>query len=260
MSKKVYSLNAKQGDPRFLQAAEGNYWFWQRGYEVVGFERQQIDAGDLDSDLLGDSENTIVYGSVLAVRDALARVGRPVPLNIDLPSSLERFVGRSVTETSMGEVRHWEKSQTGELPVHVKPRDRHKLFTGKVIAGYRDLISLSGVPDDEPVIAQEVVDFVSEWRATILRGRVLNVAHYKGDPIAFPDADLMQEAIGALSAAPIGFGMDWAVTSDGRSLLIEVNDGFALGNYGVRGHQYTAPIECRWRQLMGLDDNGVGLA
>ena len=52
--------------------------------------------------------------------------------------------------------------------------------------------------------------------------------------------------------------MDWGVTVDGRTLLVEVNDGYALGNYGVRGHQYTAVIECRWRELMGLDDSGVG--
>ena len=52
--------------------------------------------------------------------------------------------------------------------------------------------------------------------------------------------------------------MDWAVTRDGRTILVEVNDGFALGNDGVPGHQYTALIEARWRQLMGLEDNGVG--
>lgn len=52
--------------------------------------------------------------------------------------------------------------------------------------------------------------------------------------------------------------MDWGVTEDGRTLLVEVNDGFALGNYGVRLFEYTAMIEARWRQLMGLSDNGVG--
>ena len=59
--------------------------------------------------------------------------------------------------------------------------------------------------------------------------------------------------------------MDWGVTDTGQTLLVEVNDGFALGNYGfalgnygTKGYHYTAMIECRWRELMGLSDNGVG--
>ena len=130
MSRRVYSLNANQGDPRFLQALQGNYWFWQRGYEIVGFERERLLAGDFDFDLIDDIENTIVYGSVAVIRDAISRAGRPDPPNLDFPPQLVCFLGRKVTETSMGEVRRWEKLNSDRLPVHLKPRDRHKLFAG----------------------------------------------------------------------------------------------------------------------------------
>jgi len=257
---KVYSLTAKQGDPRFLQAAQGDYWFWQRGYDVVPFQREQLQAGDLDFDLTQNIESTIVYASVSVVREAVNRAGRPDPPNIDFPTELESFVGRSISESTMGEVRRWEAEEPQRLPVHVKPRDRHKLFTGAVVNKFRDFIPLSGVPAEEPVIVQEVVEFASEWRASVLRGQILNVAHYKGDPMAFPDTNVVATALLAFKSAPIAYGIDWAVTTDGRTILIEVNDGFALGNYGVRGHQYTALIESRWRELMGLEDNGVGLS
>ena len=62
----------------------------------------------------------------------------------------------------------------------------------------------------------------------------------------------------AFASAPIGYGADWAVAADGRTVLVEVNDGFSLGNYGVPGHLYTALLQCRWRQLNGLPDDGVG--
>ena len=88
---------------------------------------------------------------------------------------------------------------------------------------------------------------------------VLNVAHYKGDALSFPKAEVIREAVKSFTTAPIGYGMDWGVTADGRTILIEINDGYALGNYGVRGQHYTALIECRWRELMGLGDNGVGI-
>ena len=142
MVKRVYSQSAKQGDPRFLQAKQGNYWFWQRGYDVVEFERAQLDAGELDNDLLSNTDDTIVYGSVAVVRDAITRAGRPDPPNLDFPASLDRFIGRSVSETTMGEVRRWER-ENERLPVHIKPRDRHKLFAGKTVSAFRDFISLS---------------------------------------------------------------------------------------------------------------------
>ena len=76
----------------------------------------------------------------------------------------------------------------------------------------------------------------------------------------FPNAQTMQLALEKFSDCPIGCGMDWGITSSGETLLVEVNDGFSLGNYGVRGYEYTALIEARWRELMGLPDNGVGEA
>lgn len=257
---KVYSLKTKKGAPRHLQALQGNYWFWLRGYEIVSFEHQQLTDGELDHDLISDPEHTLVYASVAVVREALIRAGRPAPPNIDFPQELIAFIGRRIAETTMSEVRQWEKSNPDRLPVHVKPRDHQKLFTGKVVGAFRDLISLSYVRDDEPVIVQEVVDFASEWRASVLRGQIVNVSHYKGAPLLFPDIATMTSAIGHFSSAPIAYAVDWGVTQDGRTVLVEVNDGFALGNYGVPGSLYTALIECRWRQLMGLSDNGVGLS
>ncbi len=256
---KVYSLKAKQGEPRYLAMVQANHWFWQRGYQVEPFDREQLEAGELDTDLLEDIENTIVYGSVAIVRDAVRRANRPAPPNLDFPVELKPFLGRQISETTMREVRRWEHFQPERLPVHIKPRDHHKLFNGKVVSAYRDLIGLASVPSEEPLIVQEIVQFVSEWRASILRGRVLNIAHYKGQAMRFPNPAVILEAIEHFTQAPIGYAMDWGVTSDGRTLLVEVNDGFALGNYGVPGYLYTALIECRWRELMGLDDSGVGL-
>ena len=255
---KVFTLTAARGEPRYCQAQQVDYWFWERGYDVVPFTREELQQGRLDEDLLHNPERTIVYGAVGIVRMALVRAGRPQPPNIDFPASLTGYVGRRIVDTKMGQIHAWQNADDGQLPVHVKPRDRHKLFKGVVVSRFADLIPLSGVPDDEPVIAQEVVEFVSEWRATVLRDRIVNVANYKGDPVTVPEAIVVRRALQDYVDRPIACGMDWGVTVDGRTLLVEVNDGYALGNYGVRGHQYTAVIECRWRELMGLDDSGVG--
>lgn len=254
----VLSLSSKPGEPRYCQSLQVNYWFWERGYEVMQFTRDELLSGKLDRYLLEEHEETIVYGSVAIVREALQRANRPAPPNIDFPAELQGFLGRKISECSMGSVRELVRSHSDLLPVHVKPRDRQKLFKGRVVHAFADLIESSGVPDDEPVITQEVVNFVSEWRATVLRGVVVNISNYKGDPICFPNREIVTQAVAKYHSQPIGFGIDWGVTDSGQTLLVEVNDGFALGNYGTKGYLYTAMIECRWRQLMGLSDNGVG--
>ncbi len=256
---RVYSLKTNPGDIRHGQAIQCDYWFWQRGYEVIPFHAEQLHEGDLDNDLIRNIDETIVYGSVGIVRDAIRRAGRPDPKNLDFPDELQTFVGRAISESTMGEIQLLAQRKSDRLPVHIKPRDQHKLFTGKVIHTFRDLIALSGIPSEQPIIVQEVVKMTSEWRASILRGKVLNIAHYSGNGLQFPDPELITQAVAAFASAPIGYSTDWAVTEDGRTVLIEVNDGFALGNYGLSGHLYTALIECRWRELMGLQDNGVGI-
>jgi hypothetical protein len=143
-------------------------------------------------------------------------------------------------------------------PLHVKPLDQHKLFTGYVIHAFRDLIPTAAISDDILVLAQGLVDFRSEWRAYILRDEILHIGRYRGDPLLFPDPNVVSQALLAMENRPIAFGMDWGVSATGETLLVEVNDGYSLGNYGLPGPEYTAMIEARWRELMGLPDNGVG--
>ena len=257
---KVYSFAAGPDDDRFPQVAATDFAFRRRGYEVVAFTFADLAAGRLDDDLSNHADRTLVWGPVGAVLGALDRAERPRPPLLDFPAELTGFLGRRVWRTTLGTVRSSEvDGGAAPWPVHVKPAEDHKLFTGVPVRGFRDLLRLSDVPSETPVFAQEVREFRSEWRATILRGRVLNVAHYKGEPLALPDPSVIVAAVDAFTSAPIGYGADWAVTDDGRTVLIEVNDGFSLGNYGVPGHLYTALLECRWRELNGLPDTGVGL-
>lgn len=51
------------------------------------------------------------------------------------------------------------------------------------------------------------------------------------------------------SDAPNGYGIDFGVTDDGRTLLIEVNDGYALGSYGMYYLDYAKLLSARWAEL-----------
>ena len=107
---KVLSQIARQGDPRFLQAAQGDYWFWRRGYQVVQFEPRALEAGFFDEDLNDNAEHTIVFGALGVIHQALGRVNRPVPPRLEFPSELTQFVGPAVRECTMGDLRTWERT------------------------------------------------------------------------------------------------------------------------------------------------------
>ena len=48
--------------------------------------------------------------------------------------------------------------------------------------------------------------------------------------------------------------MDFGVTDDGRTLLIEINDGFSLGTYGIEDTLYAKLLTARWAELNGTED------
>ena len=255
---RAYVLQVKQDSPFYMSSIESSHWFWERGYEVVLFRFTDIQLGLLDDWLLHHAEEMVVRAGVEAVRMLLTRANRPAPPVLHLPPSLSPWIGRFTWESTLGEVRNQVDSEISFNPFHVKPLLQHKLFKGTVVYGLRDLIASASLPDETPVLAQQRIEFVSEWRVSVLRDKILHVAHYKGNPLLFPDVPSMQSAIESFNERPIAFGMDWGITAGGQTLLVEVNDAYEMESYGLRGMTFTAMVEARWRQLMGLDDNGVG--
>jgi len=256
---RAYVQQFLEGDQSYLNFERFAHWFRERDYEVIRFDYSDLDDGVLDRGLLKHPAETIVAGSVKAVRDALIRARRGPSKVPDLPESLKPWIGREYYTTDFGEIRSLFAADSPRLPLHIKPLKSAKLFTGRVVHQLSDLARLGDVDDSEPILVQETVTFVSEWRAYVLRDRIVHVGRYAGDPLLFPDPHSFRNALSAFDGRPIAFSMDWGLTPDGKTLLVEVNDGVALGNYGLEGKLHIALIEARWRQLMGLPDNGIGL-
>lgn len=73
-----------------------------------------------------------------------------------------------------------------------------------------------------------------------------------------------RDLIGCMAAAfctipnrPMGCSIDFAVTvKDGKqqTIFLEMNDGYALGNYGLYHLNYAKLISARWSQLLGRED------
>lgn len=256
---RAYVQQGQKGDPNYLNLERIAYTFWERGYEVTRFDAPTLFDGALDRGLLSFPDETIVAGGVGTVRSAIKRAQRPLPDLQDLPDCLKEWIGRDFWISTLEEVRQPFEKEEETRALHVKPLWEHKRFTGTVFKEFKDLIPSAAVDGEIEVLVQEVVEFVSEWRAYIFRGAIKTVANYQGDPLAFPDRTRMQSALDAFESCPIACSMDWGITSTGETLLVEVNDCYALGNYGADMYLYTAMIEARWREIMGLEDNGIGI-
>lgn len=68
-----------------------------------------------------------------------------------------------------------------------------------------------------------------------------------------PDTGTVRAAVAAYAEAPVAYSLDFGVTADGRTLLVEANDAFALGAYGLEPVVYARMLEDRWLELVGVE-------
>jgi hypothetical protein len=135
-------------------------------------------------------------------------------------------------------------------PLFVKPVG-DKIFAGAVMREFRDLIPTRELAGDVLVWASTPVDFLSEWRCFVLEGELVGIGHYKGDPLRFPDSSVVKAAVGDYALdAPAAYALDFGVVADSQTSLVEANDGFSLGCYGLGPLAYTRFLEARWRELI----------
>ena len=216
------------------------------GFEDMGLEIVPFDPDGLTG--IDREASDVVVGGVGVVRGALRALGRDVP-EIDYPRELEPFLGRKIWLSTIRTVSSCEDT----WPVFVKPV-QGKFFTGRLVTTAKDLVACGMCGEDTEVYCSEPVAFVAEWRCFVMRGQILDVRPYRGSWRAGFDARVIAEAVDAYTSAPAGYGMDFGVTEDGRTLLVEVNDGYALGSYGLEHHAYARLLSARWAELVGVDD------
>jgi hypothetical protein len=232
-------------------ASEACYTAW-RGFSHLGYPLDFFEWDDLNLKCLRLDPLTLVVGGTIAVHMALRQIGVVVPLPLNLPRVLMDFAGRRVWETTLGAVR--QEFRSGQYtPVFIKPLAETKSFAGCVIAGHAELGQVQHLTDELRIQAAEPMAFTSEWRYFVHRGAVAGLAHYKGAWSVMPDSDTVRRAVAAYAPGPAAYSLDFGVTADGRTLLVEANDAFALGAYGLDAVVYAHMLEDRWLELVGIE-------
>lgn len=179
----------------------------------------------------------------------------------DYPQTFERFLGRKVWYDTIDSISaHEEKWSAGYF---VKPI-RSKAFTGKIISSINDLVGCGNCHENYEVLVSEPLKIKAEWRCFILYDEIIDVRPYGMllDPkrksyLYHYDEKVLQEMLEAfknMENRPAACSMDICVTGEGRTLLVEFNDAYSLGYYGLAPIWYAKLISARWSQILDRAD------
>jgi len=221
----------------FYAAFDG---FKQMGFEIIFFR-------DIN-DLSDNKKEDIVVSYVEDVRIALFKHDIITP-EIDYPEELENYLGRKIWKSKLSTIANNPENWN----VFIKPVEDKK-FTGIVVRSTKDLIGCGTYDKDTDILCSEVVNFVAEWRCFVRYGRILDIRRYRGDWRVNFDPKIVEDVVSKFKSAPKGYAIDFGLTDKGQTLLIEVNDGYALGCYGLFNLDYAKLLSARWAELTDTID------
>lgn len=235
----------KEDHGEFL--SDATYTFW-RGCHLLGIETIPFQIKDIDT--LPLTKETMIHGGVGAVRKILERMGVPQP-HIDgmPPENLLKFYGRRMWSTTMSEIRR--RYETNDH-VFIKPLHRQKAFAGHVTSGLvGDLIKTAGFEDGFEILASEVVRFEVEYRLLIHKREIIGCRHYRGNFRKAIDFNVADAFMMEFNNQPVAYSLDIGVVGN-KTLVVEINDAFSLGTYGMAAVPYARMVIDRWEEIVGL--------
>lgn len=222
-----------------------NAYIAHEGFQALGWETEKFLSAD---EIPGLDPEHVVAGGIANVRKRLENLGKPHPgLEIDYPQELQKYLGRKVWQSTVGEIVNDEASWN----IFIKPRNETKKFTGLVVRGYKDFTGLS---NDTEIWCSELANFKTEWRCFIRYGEILDIRRYKGDWDTKPDLSVIRSAIADFKSAPCAYALDFGIDANGTMKLVEVNDGHSLGTYGIGSISYAKFLSARWAEMAGARD------
>lgn len=208
--------------------------------------------GHINPDIPVDA---VPVGTVEFVSAVMAAREIDQPAHLSYPECLRHFLCRDVWEGEFGDTNG---------NVFVKPRHEIKSFTGALLS---DLDPCQTIATDFPVWFSSPVEFISEWRYYVLCGKVVGAGRYDDgeDNSSEPSISTVLDAAFAMSQSGnglSGYALDFGVLRDGRTALVEANDGWALGYYkrdtsvaltshegGCSAVDYAKLLHARWLQM-----------
>jgi len=219
-------------------------------FRLTSFE--EVQSGKFDNLI----KSNLFVGSVEFMREVFTRVNKiPEPiLNSDRPfQKLDLLTVRNRINM--------------DFKYFVKPFQQ-KLFSGLVVDRY-SITSLREFPDDLEVMVYDILPpIISEWRLYVMYGKIEDARNYGGDFKRSPEyLDVEEKLAKNKSSLPRCFTMDVGVCVNQDEIalayginkhinvIIEFNDMYAIGNYGVENSLYLRMLRERYFEIVHARTN-----
>jgi hypothetical protein len=191
------------------------------------------------------SPNNIVVAYIEDTIKYFKNLGVDIPKAINIPKELIKYTKRNIRYMTMGEFKN-----DPQIPVFVKPNKFAKEFVSGVIKkSDSKKYFFNDITDDTPVLVSDVIDIISEYRCYVLKGDLKGIKWYIGDIRIFPDVKVIDAAIADYNSAPLAYVIDFGITKDGETVVVECNDAWSVGNYGLNDTTYANMLLTRWLEI-----------
>lgn len=143
--------------------------------------------------------------------------------------------------------------ETQDYPCFIKPYKQIKAFTGIVVDNLEEARQFTNNFQGQ-IQRQDIIDIESEYRVYITEERILGVKHYLGCPYKTPEKEITEKIFKLCkeNLTNLSYTIDVGIKDNGETFLIEINDGWAIGNYGLSPDKYYQFVKNRWLQLTGV--------
>lgn len=191
----------------------------------------------------------MMVATIPTIRDTLRLMGINPPKEMDYPNELKDLYGRRLWEDNLDRYANDPASWN----TFIKPKEG-KRFDGRVVNSFKDLIACGSQLESVPIWVSDKVNIVAEWRCFVRYNTIVGARPYKGDWRVQFDYNIPERALALLKTKPAGFSIDIGVTDSGQTIVIELNDGYSLGSYGLSSTEYAKILSARWYEMVKLAD------
>jgi len=184
-------------------------------------------------------KNNLFVGSVEFMKEVFNRIGLTdirVPRNSNRESKI----------ITLKEAKEISKSED----IFIKPIEI-KLFTGFVLDKMIHA-SISNISDDTEVLSYKPFEspIVSEWRCYIRNNEVEDSRNYSGDFKISPNYKYVESIINENTDFPRCYTIDVGILESGENVVVEFNDMWAIGNYGMDNYLYLRMLRERYFEII----------
>jgi len=176
-------------------------------------------------------------------------------INNSYPKSLKKYFGRQIWETTIQNILYQEN-----FGFFVKPKSKAKLFTGFIVNSYHDLIQLERFSKNTDLYCSTLVKWLSEYRVFVNNSKIVGVKIYAGEETLKLNMEIVEKAIKDFENSPertASYGIDFGIVDNKQTKLIEWNDEFSLGSYGLDKEIYTDLLVTRWEEILKITSEKI---